>query len=144
MGMKGFFITLDVMFALIVVGILVAAFSFSMGKGQEDYHTISILSKFANDVLVILDKNNTLNTLNQEEIENVFSNILPNNYAGNLTVKTYEYQGGNFQLNNQFTINSPSGSKPDENTVTVRRYFLAFNESRIGSYNIAELKMWLR
>lgn len=142
---KGFFFSIDTAFALMVVVILVAGIFFNLNKSQNGGFEKLYLSKFANDALITLDKNRTLETLNNSTIENSLKNILPDNLAFKLNVTVYkckeDIKCNEFVINNTFSITS--SNIYEENSVIAKRAFLTFENKRIKYFSITELRIWL-
>lgn len=142
---KGFFFSLDIAFAIMIAIILVVGIFFNLNKSQNGEFEKLYLSKFANDALITLDKNRTLETLNNSAIENRLNYILPNNLAFKLNVTVYkckeDIKCNEFIINNTFNINR--SNIPEENSVIAKRAFLTFENKRIKYFSIAELRIWL-
>lgn len=146
--MKGFVFTLDALFAtMIALVILIATYSI-IPKGQEDYFLDDYKTKIANDILIVLDKNKTLETNDKNLIQNSLAGILPSNYGARLNIYVYECGTNcdNFVLSNQvppyvITLNR---SMPEKDSVLAKRSFLTFDKNnRIQYYSLAELRVWL-
>jgi len=87
---KGFFFSIDIMIAIIIAFIFILALSFHLSRGQEDPFVSLYLSKVANDILVSLNKNKTLETLNKTLISYALGAVLPKNLGAILTVMAYQ------------------------------------------------------
>ena len=142
---KGFFFSLDTAFAIIIAIILVIGIFFNLDKSQNGGFEKLYLSKFANDALITLDKNRTLETLNNSTIENSLKNILPDNLAFKLNVTVYQCKdvkcSGFDNTDKNIAINS--SNIPEENSIIAKRAFLTFENKRIKYFSIAELRIWL-
>lgn len=140
---KGFFFSIDTAFAFMVVVILVAGIFFHLSKGPKDFSGGLYLSKLANDALITLDNNKTLESLDESFIRSSFNAALPDNLAFSLNIKVYEcgdQKCNNFVVVNEININS---TVPEENSIISKRSFITFQSNRIKYFSIAELKVWL-
>jgi len=140
---KGFFFSLDTAFAIMIAIILVIGIFFNLKSQNGEFEKL-YLSKLANDVLITLDKNRTLETLNNSTIENSLNYILPDNLAFKLNITIYKCKENircdEFVINNTFSISS---NIPEENSVIAKRAFLTFENKRIKYFSLAELRIWL-
>lgn len=147
--MKGFVFTTDALLAMTIAVVIVTSTHSMLSKAWEDYLAESQLTAFANDILIVLDKNETLDTLNEAKIENMMEEVLPDNYAAEIKIYSYEYEEakGSFSLADNVIAKYPDMTVSDE-FVRARRSFLTFNDiegkMRIHRYNVAEIKLWLR
>ena len=145
MAMKGFFFSLDILFASIIAIIILVAISFNLLRGQEDPFSGLYLSKVANDVLVVLDKNKAFSSLNGTDIANILNSTLPKNWGYKLSVKVYECYDKNCNsfkdVNKSFDVISDLN---EENPSIAKRSFLTFVNNRIKYFSNAELRVWLK
>jgi len=146
--MKGFAFTLDALLAMIIALAILTAIYTMMPKAQRDYFLESYETKIANDILIVLNKNGTLETHDQTFIRNALAELLPDGYGGRLNVYVYECSNptcDSFVISNQIvpyaiTIDK---STPEKDPVLAKRSFLTFDKNRIKYYSIAELRVWL-
>ncbi len=88
--MKGLVFTTDAMFAVLIVFIILPIFIYVKLQTQTDEFNNLYLTKFANDVLIVLKKSGALETLNKTIISNSLSEILPPN-LGAYILRTQAY-----------------------------------------------------
>ncbi len=97
MEMKGFVFSLDALLAISIVLIIFIALTFSLIKGQQDYLTKAMITKYANDILIVLDENETLDTLNETFIKEELKKVIPINLCAMLHIDSYEYTDDGFE-----------------------------------------------
>jgi len=97
MEMKGFVFSLDALLAMTIVLIIFTAITFSLMSGQKDHLTKSFITKYANDILIILDQNETLDTLNETFIREELSKVVPINLCAMIHIDAYEYDNDEFE-----------------------------------------------
>jgi len=90
MDMKGFVFTLDALFAVIIVAITLTATYTMLVGAHKDYFVRSQLTDFANDVLIVLDKKDIVDTHDKEVIKKSLIEILPTHFGAKLSVTPYE------------------------------------------------------
>src|SRR3972149_4261706 len=140
--MKGIVFTTDALLAALVLVIILVAFAYLRAQTQTDNFPNLYLSKIAYDALTVLDRNKTLATLDAGKINASLAKILPGNIAGRLEIAVYEWDNGQFELEQQITVQT---AKFDNSTfLTARRSFLTFSNRQIQYYNIAELGVGLK
>jgi hypothetical protein len=136
---KGAIATIDVIFAIAVASIIMLSLS---AAPQGKYQNLA-LERTANDILAVLDKQDTLETVDQSAINSSLQQLLPTNVDAQLTIRCYRYCsdiGKNcttkFYLNNTFTVSSFSNANNGD-SITTRRFFMT--NSTIPLYCISEL-----
>lgn len=146
--MRGLFFSIDALFGVIIAIILITAFSVIMLQAGENRTSGLFLSKIADDALVSLDKNDTLDTLDSSKINTTLAKILPKNSGYILDVSVFQCNSSECLtfskvVPQSFTISvAPSTEK---NPVIAKRVFLTFNSNNlVDHFNKAELKVWLR
>lgn len=142
---KGFVFTLDALFATIVAVTIIATVYHFTSTAQRDYFVESQLAAFANDILVVLEKDGTLESLNIEKIERALEDALPDNYAAQIKIDSYKYQEG-FLLESTIISSYPVGADATMpyDIVRAKNNFVTFSDGKIRRYNIGEIKLWLR
>jgi len=143
---KGFFFSLDTALAVIVATVLIIGTFFNLSKGQEDVFGRLYISKIANDVLITLNKNKTLDTLDSALIKNRLNDILPDNLAFKLNITVYECDSSTCQkfnvVSGKNVLINPDSQEID--SITAKRSFLTFENNQIKYFSVAELRVWLR
>ena len=141
---KGAIATIDIILAIAVASIILLSLS---AAPQGKYQNLA-LERTANDVLTVLDKQDTLETVNQSEINSSLQQLLPTNVDAHLVVTCYSYCGDigkncttKFYLNNTFAVSSFSTAS-DGDSVTARRFFMT--DSTIPLYCISELGVQIK
>jgi len=141
---KGFAFSIDALLAVVVATILIAGISTNILRDKNKVEN-AYLQKISNDILVTLNKNKTLDTLNKTLIENILSEVIPDTIAYTLNITVYECQDQNCR--NFVTVDGNgiyivSSNLTVSDSVTAKRVFLTFQDSRIKYFNTAELKVW--
>ncbi|MHA1872857.1 MAG: vWA domain-containing protein [Candidatus Heimdallarchaeaceae archaeon] len=95
--MKGFIFSLDALLAISIVLIIFIALTFSLIKGHEDYLAKAMITKYTNDILIILDQNETLDTFNETFIKEELKKVVPINLCALVHIDSYEYVDGDFE-----------------------------------------------
>ncbi len=147
MAIKGFFFSLDSLFAIIIAIVIISGTLFFASKGQDDKFTRLYLTKLANDALIVLNKNNILDTLDASSINTSLVNILPKSMAFDISITPFQCKDSNCQdftevSSQKIDIKYPMSSE-EINPLSARREFLVFENSRIKYFAIAELRVWL-
>lgn len=146
---KGFFFSIDTALAIVITTIIIFGIFFNLSKSQQDLSGGLYLSKLANDALITLDRNKTLDTLNETIIKNGLNDILPNNLAFKLNITVYECTNpvstgcGEFSLTTGKNIYIIVPNVTEKDSVPSKRMFLTFENNRIKYYSISELRVWL-
>ena len=147
MAIKGFFFSLDSLFAIIIAIVIISGILFFASKGQDDKFTRLYITKLANDALIVLNKNNILDTLNATSINTSLINILPKDMAFNIVITPFQCKDSNCQDftevgSEKIKIKYPATSE-ETNPLSARREFLIFENSKIKYFALAELRVWL-
>jgi len=141
MGSKGFVMTLDASLAVIIMAIFLLSFSFFYAQIGEDTSSLMAAEKQANDLLIVMDKNGTLATLDPEAIDGNMDLALHEGFSKYLEVEYYNYSNG-FYLAGNFSVGS--NYTESEKTVFAQREFLVFDNQSIKHYGIARLRLWAK
>ena len=145
MEMKGFVFSLDALLAISIVLIIFIALTFSLIKGQEDYLTKAMITKYTNDIIIILDQNETLDTFNETYIKEELTKIVPNSLCAMINMTSYEYKNKEFELDETVEIFLCEESFDNNQDIFIaKRGFLTFEDNRIDKYNLATIKVWLK
>lgn len=89
--MKGYVLTIDVMFgAILAIFLIVATFSFMQGSYTGGIGEIS-MKRLATDIIAVLDYNGTLSTLDSGIISAGLDDLLPPNMEMGINITVYDY-----------------------------------------------------
>lgn len=141
MGNKGFVMTLDASLAAIIMAIFLLTFSFFYAQIGEDTSSLMSAEKQANDLLIVMDKNGTLATLDPETINETMNLAMHESFSKFLEIDYYNYSNG-FYLAGNFSVGS--NHTESEKTVFAQREFLVFENQSIKHYGIARLRVWAK
>jgi hypothetical protein len=144
---KGFFFSLDVLIAIIIAFVLIAGIFYHILRGQEDKYANLYMSKVANDALVSLGKNKTLETLDDDMIKNILTEILPKNFAYKLNITVYECSDAKCSSfvrvpSEDVNILYPEDAT-EQDSLPAKRGFVTFEDNEIEYFALAELRVWL-
>jgi len=136
---KGFVFTLDAAFAILVMIILLATFSFFSSQAEENPYPLIILKKQANDVLVVLDKHGDLGSRNITRINASMQETLTPTLNRHMEIEYYNYSKKFYYLE---TVDFGSNYSGIEELVLAEREFLVFENGTVAYYGIARLRVW--
>ena len=142
---KGFFFAIDSLIAVIIAFVLIVGIAVFVNKAQDDKLSTLYLEKIANDILFTINKNKTLETLDQIKIQNVLSGVLPKNLAATLNITTFvcsDQPCSSFQFDSNIVITIPSGAV-EKDALIARTGFITFKGGKIDRFAIADLRIWL-
>ena len=146
--MKGIFFSMDVLMAATVFVLILSASYVIQNMPRDEEFKSAYISRLASDVLVSLDKNETLDTLDASTVNGTLSRIIGGRFGYVLSVEAFQCAPsgcGSFNSvpSKSFTVYSDQVS--EKNSVVARRSFLTFDGSnRLQYFNKAELKIWSR
>ncbi|MDI6798679.1 MAG: hypothetical protein QMD12_01625 [Candidatus Aenigmarchaeota archaeon] len=133
MGLKGFALTVDVLLAIGIASIIILALS---QVPKQDHFLY--LERVANDILLVLDKDGTLDTLNASLITQGLRQFLGTTLVAKLEIKVYNYQDGNFVLNETIVLVEPDASL-GKDVHRADRLFVKFENNEVEKYSFATL-----
>lgn len=79
-GNRGFIFSLDITIAIIIVILILITSTYYVSRIDERSFSKIQMIRTGNDILVVMDQNGILQTLNKELIENEMKLLLPINY----------------------------------------------------------------
>jgi uncharacterized membrane protein len=138
---KGFVLSLDAAFAVIILIVFLMAFSFLSSQAYNDSYPTLVLKKQSGDLLTILEKSGELALANGTQINNTVNATLPTSIAWNMTIEYYNYSSG-FVLDNTISIARPDSVTED--IVANEMKFVTFQNNSIRYYGIARLTIWAK
>ena len=136
---KGFVFTLDAAFAIVVMVILLATFSFFSSQAEENPYPLIILKMQANDVLVVMDKHGDLGSRDIERINESMQETLTPTLNRHMEIEYYNYSKKFYYLE---TVDFGSNYSGIEELVLAEREFLVFENGTVKYYGIARLRVW--
>lgn len=143
-GSKGFVFSLDAALALLLVlGTFFAANFFVFEAQTEGWSRLSI-KRQAEDIMFLLDRTQTLQSLDSETVQNFVDDILTNNLQMHIDIQTFSFQDNNFVLDTVVSVGpDPPG---DRDVIEGRRLFLIFDDVNlvVSRYGNAEYEVWLK
>ena len=144
-GRRGFFFAIDSLIAIVIAFILISAVVLFLNRAEEDRFSTLYMEKVANDMLYVMNRNGTLQTLNSGHMRNVLAGMLPRNLAAQLNVTTYECADQNcnsFRFDNNIITLIPTNAA-ERDAVIARTGFVTFSGGKLNKFAIAELRIWL-
>jgi len=142
---KGFFFAVDSLIAVVIAFIFIVGVVFFVNRASEDKFANLYLEKVANDILFVMNKNETLQSLDNNKIQGVLAGVLPKNLAANLNVTTFkctDQSCNTFTYNNNINILTPANAV-ESDAVIARTGFVTFKAGKIDLFATAELRIWL-
>lgn len=143
---KGFIFSMDAILAVVLLVLFLVAFSFFSSSAIENPYTLLMMQKQANDVLLILDKNEELGTMDTELMETSLNSTLTSSLSWNMQMEYYNHSGGLMHLGN-FTFGQDYTDA--DQIVLVERLFVVFDENQtygnaksVKYYGVARLRLW--
>ncbi len=143
---NGLAFSLDATLAITIAVILIFGIGFNLFKAQSSIFGSLYLSKIANDALITLNKNKTLETLDSQIINNTLKSILPKNLAfkfGTIVYECSDQDCKNFLVVSEKNIYLKNLDIQEVDSVVAKRSFLTFESNRIKYFSISELRVWL-
>jgi hypothetical protein len=137
---RGFALTLDATLAVIVLMLFVSVYSFLSSQAMEDPHVPLVLEKEANDLLIVLDKQGILPSMNETLMGEALNDTLPAHINWNMEMEYYNYTDG-FVLAGNGTFGF---ERPEESRESVaQREFVVIENASVVHYAIARLRLWV-
>ena len=136
---KGFVFTLDAAFAILILIILMATFSFFSSQAEENPYPLIILKMQANDVLAVLDKHGDLGSRDIARINESMQETLTPTLNRHMEIEYYNYSKKFYYLE---TVDFGSNYSEIEELVLAEREFLVFENDTVAYYGIARLRVW--
>lgn len=138
---KGFTLSLDSAFAVVVLVIFLASFSFLSIQAVDDPYPLLLLQKQANDMLAVMDKSGELSTLNETLMNESLNATLPTYVLRDVEIEYYNYSSAGFVYAGNLTFgDNYTGT---EESAVVQREFVVFENSSAKYYGIARLRLWV-
>lgn len=133
---KGFILALDAAIAVTIVVIIIAVSAYYTGKANEDPLTRLQMIRAGSDVIAVLDQQNVFETLEQEQIADEISSILPPSYEMRLRVN------GTFPQK-ILTVETTKEDPGENFVVSGERNMVLYNTTG-NHYATVKYWMWLR
>jgi len=133
---KGFILALDAAIAVTIVVIIIAVSAYYTGKANEDPLTRLQMIRAGSDVIAVLDQQNIFETLEQEQIADEISSILPPAYEMRLRVN------GTFPQK-VLTVETTKEDPGEKFLVSGERNMVLYNATG-NHYATVKYWMWLR
>lgn len=143
MGLKGFILTTDMLLAFGIASVILLAVSYTSSKSENLYPYFQ-LNRQTNDILKVLDYNQTSQTLDSLKIRQGLKSLLDTNLAAKLEIRVYENKNGDFVLNQSLVIIEPEGSVPSGDVQKGEKVFIIVDGGKTKFYSNATLWVWLK
>jgi len=146
--MKGFVFSLDVWVGVIIALVILAASFYSLSSSQEDIWPQVQLEKQAKDILLVLDKTNSLESLNKTRIKENLDKGVPSNVGARIDIVLYKctpypcVSDSTIKFDSYNLTYSTSQIIPSD-IVTAKKTFLVF-DGGIKYFSIAQLGVWYK
>ncbi|MBI4009608.1 MAG: hypothetical protein HY361_00230 [Candidatus Aenigmarchaeota archaeon] len=142
--MKGIIFTTDALLATLAFFIILTASFYIKSQTQADNFGNLHLSKAVNDILTVLNKNRTLETVDKTVISDILIQVLPPSMNASLRVQYFKcsnQQCDSFSLDKEFLINNCIGKSFEPSLA--KTSFLTFESNRVSYFGLAELGVCL-
>lgn len=141
---KGAIASIDLVFAIVIASVIVLSLT---PFPDQKYQNIAI-ERTANDILVVLDKQNVLQTMDGTEINSNLEMMLSDNLDAYLRIDCYNHCSdigmpcsAEFYKNSSLAVNA-FGTAPNGEINVVKRFFVF--EGDITNYCVAKMEVWLK
>lgn len=138
-GRKGFAFTIDAAFAVLILLILLATFSFFSAEAEENPYPLLVLKKQANDMLIVLDKKGELGSMNTTLINETLQKTFPPSLHTHMELEYYNFTNRFHYVRADYLGANFSGI---EELVLAQREFMVFENGTVKYYGIARLRVW--
>ncbi len=136
---QGFAFSIDALLAVFVLLFAVSAIYFFSSDTRTDVYSHTVMKKQADDLLLVLDKDGELATLNSTLLNNSINSTILSSLDWNLNIDYYNYSGGFIPAGN---LSTGSNYSSVPNVVIGTRTFLVFQNNRVKHYGVARLRLW--
>jgi hypothetical protein len=140
---KGYVLLFDALLAIVIFSLLLSATTDVQLDENKTFGKIQ-LQKQLNDSLDLLDKRDTLESLDPNVLEDNLNAILPPNVDWRLTLTGYEFKNDEFKFKQTVQAGNLSASLNDRELNTSERIFFTIKNEAVDQYFIAVLEAWLK
>jgi hypothetical protein len=138
--LAGFVYTIDATLALFLLVLTLATVVFLSGQAGDDPFASLQLSRVGRDALAVMDMTGVISTGNATLIVSTLNSTLPSSLRAHLTVYTYYYDTGSFNL-----VKVSDYGDPVPGNATVfgeRRDFVSMNNRQVSNYSMVRMSLW--
>ncbi len=136
---KGIIFSMDVMFAVIVAALFIAAFYYYASRSVDIYPVLYV-ERVANDALIVLDKKGDLGKFDLFVINDTLAKSMSPNFGWYANLTVYNTSSDPVAM---VGIIDPPGSI-EETSIAAKRYFVTLSNSSIRYNVLITLRLWLR
>ncbi len=137
--LKAFVFSIDYLIALMLFVSIVYAVHYLSASTSAPISNSLLMKKQAQDILAVLHKTHSLDSLNQNTLNSSLSSLIGDRLNWMLNVEYYNYSGG-FELVGNFSVSNTA--TVSNNTVTAHRTFVVYQEGNPRYYGLAKLILW--
>ena len=137
---KGFVFSIDAtLSAFLLIMILATTVILSVQATGDPYEKLQVV-RTGKDALVMLDRQNILSTGNATQVETVLNATLPKGVGAHISVSTYYYTNGTFNLLNmdEYGDGIPEG----KSVYGASRNFVGMRSGQVANYLSARMLIW--
>ena len=136
----GFVFSIDAtLSAFLLVMVLATTVLLSVQATGDPYEKLQV-ARAGKDALVILDRQNALSSGNSTTVETALNAMLPSGVGAHISVSTYYYANGTFNLLNmeEYGEGVPEG----KSTYGASRNFVGMRDGQVANYLSARMWIW--
>jgi len=139
-GKGGFVFSIDAtLSAFLLVMVLATTTLLSVQATGDPYEKLQVI-RAGKDALVVLDRENLLSSGNATAVETAINATLPKGMGAHISVSTYHYSNGTFNLIN---MDDYGESVPEEkNIYGASRNFVVMGNGQVANYSSARMWIW--
>jgi len=137
---RGFVFSIDAtLSAFLLVMVLATTVLLSVQATGDPYEKLQVV-RTGKDALVMLDRQNILSSGNATMVETALNATLPKGIGAHISVSTYYYVNGTFNLlnMNEYGEGVPEG----KNTYGASRNFVGMKNGQVAEYLSARMWIW--
>jgi len=141
---RGFVFSLDALFSVFVLVVLLSSFSFLSARSLPQSLPQVDLQTKTNDLVVLLDKLGYISGMDSTNISNYINTTIASNLGWNATIEYYDHTGG---VNGSFVLNQTLslGENPNsDHLASATRIFVVQENFTVIHYGNILMTMWFK
>ncbi len=143
-GARGYIFSADIILAVIIFVLLFGAMQYSLTEPTASGVEVLQLRQIMDDVLSLLDRDETLQTFNASTIATAIGGALPINYDHKAVLQKWTLAGSAFTLSETKEFGNTAEDLTEKEFVKGRRIFTKLSATGIDSYYNLEYWAWIK
>lgn len=139
-GKQGFVFSVDATFAAFLLAIMLAVTVFLSAQAANSAYGKLQTVRMGKDTLIVMDKQGILSSGNGTRIEAALNSTLPRGIGAHVSVLTYYYANGTFNLLNVSEFGDAVPDRADR--YGVARDFVGVGSGQVLNYSTARMQIW--